>query len=61
MKLSPREHALMRVVSLLEYRRFVEGLDPPEGAPTEWLSPRLAVEAAEYQLPLEEIVDYIWT
>jgi hypothetical protein len=51
----------MRVVSLLEYRRFVEGLDPPEGAPTEWLSPRLAVEAAEYQLPLEEIVDYIWT
>lgn len=50
----------MRVVSILEYRRFVEGLDPPTSPPADWLSPRLASEVVAHELPLQDIIDYVW-
>lgn len=50
----------MRVVSLLEYRRFVDGLDPPSGSLEKWLSPRLVEETVKHELPLQEIIDYVW-
>jgi hypothetical protein len=61
LKLSPREETLMKIVSLLEYCRFVDGLDAPTGPPETWLSPKLAADAQEHELPLQEIIDYIWT